>query len=271
MDCQGCRREIEDAARGERLRAEEAALAHLESCASCRAFRAERDALRELVSSVGTVAAPPDFDWKLRARLAAEKRGNHRQYFRRGFAPGLPAIALAASFALLIAAAVHFKQAGTESLKPNTLVETVSVPATNEVAVADANSGRPVRSADGQSDGVATTNTPKSPEVNRLRGVRAIQVKSYRVAVGAPAPVTASNNTPARSNDFSSSAAPVITLFSVPVRTPTQPVKVLLDEGRGGLRTVALQAVTFGSQEILRRSSGGDAPSRPDQSAEEIW
>ncbi|HEY6190615.1 MAG TPA: hypothetical protein VIW80_23385 [Pyrinomonadaceae bacterium] len=267
MDCKACRNEIEDRLREERP--SEEARAHLESCERCRTFNHERSALRELVSSLGTVSAPGDFDWKLRARLAADQRGAYRRRFRQGFAPGLPAIGLAASFVLLVAAAVLFKQA---DMRPKPMpVEVASVPASSRegTPVSDSVKIPEVNNA-AEVNGVDAVNTTKASAGSRLlRVARATQGRSSRVEPRAPELTATAANGAVHSNDFSSSAAPVVSLFSIPVRTPAQPLRVLLDEGRGTMRTVALQPVTFGSQKILER--GAVANATADTGTEEIW
>jgi hypothetical protein len=266
MDCKACRKEIEEAIKDEPRSAK--ALAHLESCARCRVYNQEQNALRELVASLGTITAPNDFDWRLRARLAADRGGAYRQRFRRGFAPGLPAIGLAASFVLLIAAAVFFKQADVR-LNPGT-IDVANAPARS---VAETRATASVKSQEVNSGAVVNSvavNTTKSSAVNRLRVARATQTRNPKVETRAPELTVAANANPSlRSNDFSSTAAQVVSLFSIPVRTPAQPLRVLLDEGRGTMRTVALQPVTFGSQKILER--GGAASSGLDTGADEVW
>lgn len=269
MDCKACRNEIEDARRDERP--SELAQAHLASCERCRLFQEGRSSLRELVSSLGTIAAPGDFDWKLRARINADKRGAYRRRLRAGFAPGLPAIGLAASFVLLVAAAVLFKQADVR-LNPGQ-VEMANVPAKSVVKTPVPDSVK-IDEVNGAAtiNSVAAVNTTNASAGNRPpRGARAMQNRSSRVEPRAPelTASAAAANPSLRSNDFSSSAAPVVSLFSIPVRTPAQPLRVLLDEGRGTMRTVALQPVTFGSQKILER--GGVAKGVEQQSVEEIW
>src|SRR5918998_725176 len=109
MNCQACRIEIEEAEGDEAVSAR--ARAHAETCLSCRVFRIERQSLRRLVGSLETVAAPPDFDFRLRARLGAAGQEDRRRLAAwPGFAPGMSAIALAASLALVIGAAIIFKQ-----------------------------------------------------------------------------------------------------------------------------------------------------------------
>ena len=264
MDCKACRNEIETAAPAEPVAAR--ALAHLASCERCRAFRRERLALIELVSSLGAVAAPHDFDWRLRARLASEKRG-YRYRLWPGFAPGTPAIALAASFALLIGVAVLLKQADKRLIATPSSEELATVTSVAENPKDDLNGLS--KAAGAFAYGPGATTAPRAATSNGLRGAaRPQRSKGPRGETRAAALAEARRFPPLRSNDFSGSAAPVVTLFSVPVSSPSQPVKVLLDEGSGVMRTVSLQPVTFGSQEIFGRRV---VVRRPTPAAEEIW
>ena len=68
MECRATRREIDEA--GEQLSTQ--ALRHVASCAPCLAFQNERGRLRELLTSLEPVTAPADFDFRLRARIAAQ-------------------------------------------------------------------------------------------------------------------------------------------------------------------------------------------------------
>src|SRR4028119_525229 len=72
MNCQKCKNEIEERdLRRESL--SDAAEAHLSACADCRVFGAERLALRRLVGGLEKVSAPADFDFRMRARMVAER------------------------------------------------------------------------------------------------------------------------------------------------------------------------------------------------------
>src|SRR5215211_8396577 len=63
------------------------AAAHLRECAECREFHQQQTRLRQIVGSLGTVAAPADFDFRLRARLANDSSSAaYWQFGRRGFA-----------------------------------------------------------------------------------------------------------------------------------------------------------------------------------------
>ena len=108
MNCQICRIEIEELETGAHL--SDQARAHLHVCHVCRAFHDERQALKKLVGSLETVSAPPDFDFRLRARInAAKSAGNHRPSWR-SFVASAPALGLAASFVLLVAGFVLYNQ-----------------------------------------------------------------------------------------------------------------------------------------------------------------
>src|ERR671939_834064 len=109
MKCKAVLKEIEELDAGASLSA--LADEHLLACASCRAFADERAALKQLVGSLESVSAPPDFDWRLRARLAEARseRGVRERLFPY-FAPGAQAIAIAATIVILLVAAVAYRQ-----------------------------------------------------------------------------------------------------------------------------------------------------------------
>jgi hypothetical protein len=50
---------------------------HIASCKDCSSFADERARLKELLLSAGRVSAPPDFDFKLKARLAEVRERRH--------------------------------------------------------------------------------------------------------------------------------------------------------------------------------------------------
>jgi hypothetical protein len=70
LTCQQCRRAIDGAARKQPTSAEVAA--HIETCASCRAFQTERIRLQALIGELEPVGAPADFEFRLRARMATQ-------------------------------------------------------------------------------------------------------------------------------------------------------------------------------------------------------
>src|SRR6266436_5141769 len=103
-ECRATRREIDEAELNRTLSRQ--AHAHVAGCASCRQFRAERTSVRELVGSLEPVAAPGDFDLRLRARLASERQSRARRPFIFRLVIGTPAITAAALVVMLAVALV---------------------------------------------------------------------------------------------------------------------------------------------------------------------
>src|ERR1041385_5545643 len=68
--CEMIRRELDELMLDEACSS--SVLEHLRDCADCREFHQKQTKLRRMVGSLGTVAAPADFDFRLRARLANE-------------------------------------------------------------------------------------------------------------------------------------------------------------------------------------------------------
>src|SRR6185503_19728525 len=68
--CEVIRRELDELTLDETCST--AAVEHLRGCGACREFQKKQTKLRQIVGSLGTVSAPADFDFRLRARLANE-------------------------------------------------------------------------------------------------------------------------------------------------------------------------------------------------------
>ncbi|HET9714385.1 MAG TPA: hypothetical protein VFP64_21025, partial [Pyrinomonadaceae bacterium] len=82
-NCEEIRRELDELMLDEACSA--SAVEHLKDCSGCREFYETRTKLRQMVGSLGTVAAPPDFEFRLRARLAngSPSEGFHFWAFAR--------------------------------------------------------------------------------------------------------------------------------------------------------------------------------------------
>jgi hypothetical protein len=263
MNCQVVRTKIEEAEL-DQYPGEEAA-AHLSACEPCSEFQRERVALRQLVGSLGMVNAPADFDFRLRARLAASKESRRRGLFRFLPAPSAPAIALAASFALLVAAGIIFKQVQFNGhgsgAREQAASATTPAPSSNAPAP-QAIKREPTAVAANMYETKSATVSMKHSESGptiltaemkpRSRSNRMIKPGEERVAPNDTGTVAVgpSGNS---SLEFSSRPAPVISLVAVQVPAADQPMKVSLEDGRGTTRTVSLQPVTFGSQELIER------------------
>jgi hypothetical protein len=248
MNCENIRREIEEAGSAGFLSA--AALSHLEACAACQTLFRQQTNLQAILSGLGTVEAPGDFDFRLRARLAGEKRSGALSLPFGNLSFGLRSTAVAAIL-LLIGSAVLFVALKSS---PNT-----SVAGGNQVPVQpvtpESTGGNPtpvngvVKSG---SDEVA-----KAPiEQDHLPAGRAPKVPGMRREI---AGVRSGNRFGSR--DMSQKGAQVDRLAGTyptaafPIDASYQSLKVSVDDSRGASRTISLPSVSFGSQRTLSQSA----------------
>lgn len=274
MDCRSYKFEIEEMEAGERPRGETAA--HLSTCESCRAFFAERQSLRQLMGEMHPVAAPTDFDFRLRARLAASSgTGNHRSAWK-SFVFSAPAIGLAASLVLLGVAATAFyhrsNPAPVAAVRP---VETAH-PKIEQPAATTRRAVSPVVAASPQTSPEVTTKNSDGQILASAPGA----TRPPRLPNGKTnAPRKQTPATPKSgqgfSNDYAVRGTPVITpyagaslpvvgaspLVEVSVRSKSQPLKISLDDRSGVKRTVTLEPVVFGSQDLAGRETSRTAKS----------
>lgn len=268
MNCQSCRIEIEELEMGEGL--SETARAHIKACSPCGAFYNERLSLRKLVGSLEPVSAPPDFEFRLRARLAANgSAGNHR-FSLRSFIASAPALGLAASFALLIAAFVvynHFNsgtaattQSGTiavqnperasEAVKGNTISEStvseIHPPSVEPPKKDDASPGASQVGVDNPHQRLAANNKNMTRQPRPQLNVNSAQIISNDAASRPARQITPANDSP--------SIATSNPLVELPVRPSSQTVRVLVGDRSGVKRSVTLEPVIFGSQDVTGRS-----------------
>ncbi len=267
MDCKAVRFEIEHAVPEEFLSHQ--ALRHLKVCASCRAFRDERTKLRHLLASMGRVDAPPDFDWKLRARLNSQGSALTRNHLRsRVFQPSMSALALAASFALLIACAVAYKQITSDRSPENdrpaiakTVEPRVAQPpekAGSSAQERGATENVEATASKGSKEDSGTLSSKQSgTNTRRISGAKQRSVSSTRDGVGAR-----SNN-----SDYNTRAAEVLTsqsrldasvasaLIAVPLRSENG-MTTPQDAAMNSSRKKNLEYVTFGAQEMIKGKEG---------------
>lgn len=280
MDCKVFRNEIEELESGDSLSAQ--AQAHADACMNCRTFQTERLSLRRLIGSLETVNAPPDFDFRLRARLAAAGSASSNSFRRARFAPGLKAISVAASIALLIAAAVVFRQIQSGRQITPTTAEHSTLAETKHDGIKKQNeqAGESAVVASSAQPG-AVDSKPNSPKTNGAAQPEAVAKVEKTTPNRSAAKVRAERTQPI-SNDMAFSGTPKVLVPAQPLatasaRTPesaaslhfsTQPVRILLNDRQGGQHSVSLEPVVFGAQNILERSTQRHPVGRD---AEGIW
>ena len=250
MNCQTCRAEIEELEAGAPL--SERARAHVRVCPECWAFHDERQALRRLVGGLGPVSAPPDFDFRLRARLAAAKtHGNGRAPWL-SFLSSVPAISLAAAFALLVAGFVIYQRMQPRPSGNETAVRQASQENSVKEPKPPGEAAGPVIPETGQSEHppVVVGSSPQRVVVKNSprRNVTSQSItKAPQIVSNDSAALTAKETTPERGR----LSGEVVELT---VRPASQPVRVSLDDRDGARRTVTLEPVVFGSQDLAGRS-----------------
>ena len=255
MNCRNIRREIEEVG-SDRLLSFSAS-DHIENCLECRTFSEDRLKLREMLSSLGAVTAPDDFDFRLRARLANEKRGGAHPFVMRNLSFGFRSAAFA-TLLLLIGSAflfVRFSRTADSSLSAKgTKLSSTTI---DKPAIKQPGNGyqpAPPVVAGVQIGQSRTSETNLNPvSLPGQRGAK--RHGGLRNAVA-----SLRDNPRVKTRDLSSTAAPVFRPTDAmaangssvfPIGASYQSLKLLLDDGRGSSRTISLPSVSFGSQRVL--------------------
>lgn len=208
------------------------AAAHLRECSECREFQQQQTRLRQIVGSLGTVSAPADFDFRLRARLANDSSSAaYLPIMRRGFA-------LATVLLVFATGAFLMRNVWNQPVTTDKVVITTPQPA----AIPE------------QPKQVETTNPKKEQMVASKPEKRSPSIKNERsssTVAKAPRRLVA--------EDFSSQRAEVISgqepvsgFEAFPLDASLQSFKVSLDDGRGNARTISVPTISFGSQRMLQ-------------------
>jgi hypothetical protein len=257
MNCQTCRIEIEEMETSERL--SEQAAEHIASCPPCRAFHDERQSLRKLVGSLEPVSAPPDFEFRLRARLAAAGNGKQQPFSWRSFISSAPALGLAATFVLLVAGIIFYNQikSGTTTGKQAAEVAQqepgtkATAPSVESTTANNTSKTEVVPNVIQKSEPVIQTavNQPSRTTVSNRnigRQPRRFVTGGSQIVTNEMASKGALQIRPAGDSPLAETAGQVV----LPVRSSAQPVRVMVNDSSGVKRTVSLQPVIFGSQDL---------------------
>ena len=242
--CEPVRRDLEELMLNDNSSA--ATAEHLRTCSDCREFQRQQTKLRQIVGSLGTVSAPADFDFRLRARLAADAEAPSFRFWSftvKGLATAAVLIVFGVGAVMVWQRMDHQPPAVAVTPPPQ-----VTEPERRElphVAGVTATHHQPSPSvADNRSPVVADNSAPprRKPERSRptntpKRTISTMDFSSERATV-------ISNNT-----------RPVDTATVFPIEASLQSVKVSLDDGRGNARTISFPTVSFGSQRVLTNAN----------------
>lgn len=237
--CEVICRELEELSLNEEFSV--AAAEHLRGCADCREFQRQQLKLRQIVGSLGTVNAPADFDFRLRARLAADSESSGIRYWTFALR-GLAAVAVLVVFG--VGAAIVW-----QSTQPDTTVAHAPQPAsqpapqptearqTEPLPVESSRGAEPTHAGLRKDIGVAINNVPKrnfNRQIVNRPGQRITSVDH--------------SGTGAKVFPLTQQVLDTATVF--PIEASLQSVKVSLDDGRGNARTISFPTVSFGSQRV---------------------
>jgi hypothetical protein len=237
IECRSTRQEIDQAEAGAPLSAQ--AQRHVASCATCVAFQNERVSLRELLTSLEPVAAPADFDFRLRARIAAQAGKARPQSFFAGFALSTPAIAFAAVMVLgvsILWAVQHRTQTPTVA----TITPTAAREGNASTIDNSSTQSKEVKAVDPAPTTTTGVNPKVEPPIYLVKGGK-VQFKD---------PLSSRT-----SRDMSAGSASSIkqgqNADDVSVSAPARPMVLSFQDDKGATRTVSLPPVSFGSQRLL--------------------
>lgn len=252
INCRNVRREIEETAPGGLLSSP--ANDHVTKCVACETLAREHAKLQQIVSSLGTVEAPGDFDFRLRARLVGEKPGSARSFAPFGIGGLSFGVRSGAVAAMLLFVAAAFAVVTLRSNSDNSISvqkEKQSTP----IAVVKTTAPDATLNPDTDQAQVAVAGV-KSPSADPLAKR---QGGSRRTGLVSTGPI---NRMVAL--DSASTGAPVLKRGQLVETFPTsafsidaayQSLKVSVDNGRGTSRTISLPTVSFGSKQSLSQSS----------------
>jgi hypothetical protein len=220
-----------------------AAIDHLRECGACREFHEKQTKLRQIIGSLGTVAAPADFDFRLRARLANESSSaaSHFSFvdwvvLRRGLVTAAVLLVFATGAFLVRnvlnrpptvdqtagqvpAPAVHETPKPAEIVRP----ESLQAPKPQDMAVVQKKQPHKIE----RSDFVAIRNKPLATKESASTGA---------TVVGNTEPLGTSEAFPIDASSF-------------------QSFKVLVDDGRGNAKTISVPTISFGSQRLMQNAN----------------
>lgn len=239
--CTTIQRELDEMSLGEDCSV--VSFEHLAQCDECRDYHQKQTKLREIVGSLGTVSAPPDFEIRLRSRLARDNNAS-RTHFINSWSLSRRSAVVATVLVLLIGGAIFVSQRIKRDNEPPRVAESNQGPTPAFVAVPKENSTQVAVREEHNASNVEAV--PTGTLVNKRTLASTPRNKRNTVAA-----------------DFSSLQAPVIqgsqTITSsdpvFPVDASQQSLKVSLLDGRGNRKTISLPTVTFGSQRVVPAST----------------
>lgn len=240
--CEVIRRELDELMLDETCST--TAVEHLRECGDCRQFHEKQTKLRQIVGSLGTVAVPADFDFRLRARLANESSSAASPFsfvswpvLRRGFVAAAVLVVFATG-AYLVQNALNQPPVVTDVAKQTPAPVVSETPKPPQEIVTPSAAEKP------KAEDVAVVPNKRQHKIER----------SEFVAI---------RNKPLATKEISSTGATVIgntepmgmsTAFPIDASS-VQFFKFSVDDGRGNAKTISVPTISFGSQRLMQNAN----------------
>jgi len=211
-----------------------AATEHLRDCASCREFHEQQTKLRQIVGSLGTVEAPADFDFRLRARLA---QGNgsvvYWPFARRG-------LAVAAAVMLFVVGAVIVRNVMNKPVPVDNFAQQQPQKAV------EPQPSPPVIKEDKKPEQTVAVASEDFPLIRKGDRRPRNDLRKRPIATVDSAFTRA---------EVINGAQPVGLSAAFPIDASQESFRVSLDDGRGNARTISVPTISFGSQRIVQNAN----------------
>lgn len=232
-DCRTTRREIDESELNQKL--SEQARSHVSSCAACCEFRAERTSLRELVGSLEPVAAPGDFEMRLRARLANENQSRAPRPFFFRLVTGTPAIVAAALVVVVALSLAWFTQRNPTQAPEIAKVPITETPAQTQPSALAASTGS---NENAERPDLAGPGDKISSRRGNLSGEKGSRTASVTARDYGTSPAESYRQIERRAGEVSLTA-------------PLKPMVVSMQDDRGETRRISLPPVSFGAERLV--------------------
>jgi hypothetical protein len=223
------------------------ALQHLRECSECREFHEKQTKLRQIVGSLGTIAAPADFDFRLRARLARESSDGPRLSFvewpfsfpSRGFVAAAMLLVFATGL-FLVGVVVNHR------IESDKLAKQTAAPQRDETPrppdEVKANPPEPRK----EEPMVVVSN--KAPQKNRTERSMHLAIRNT--------PRLATIDSASTGAEVISGAEPLTASAAFPIDTSSvHYFKFSVDDGRGNAKTISVPTISFGSQRLMQNAN----------------
>ena len=259
MTCRKCRSEMEVDSHYRPSSTE--ARAHIVVCERCRLFGAERLALKSLLHELEPVETPPDYEFRLRSRLAAEKYAQRQRRALSLFVPSPALLSLTGCCALVLAVAVYLKiPGGTQnndrliSIEHQTRQEAAALKSgpfgTDDAKVSPTSSATSSEMVSVFETASAVSKARRAPSIPRR-----IAAPRRQWPVATPRQESADTKSLEAGAPFMPAAVAAVNytgrMILVEVGAPSRPMHIELRDSQGGSRMVTIDPVGFGSRDVV--------------------